>query len=57
MNLFIKRKQTHRHKKTNLWLPKERGYGAINWKLNINICILYKQIHSKGLLYSTENYI
>ena len=25
MNLFIKQKQTQRHKKINLWLPKGKG--------------------------------
>jgi len=25
VNLLTKQKQTHRHKKTNLWLPNEKG--------------------------------
>ena len=36
MNLSTKQKQTHRHKKTKLWLPKERE-GGINQEYGINI--------------------
>ena len=28
VNLYTKQKQTHRHKKTNVWLPKGKGKGG-----------------------------
>ena len=53
MNLFTKQKQSHRSKKTNLWLPQQ----GINWEIEINIYTLLSinQIANKDLLYSTGN--
>ena len=43
--------------KTNLWLPRGKGQGEINWETGIDIyTILYiKQITNKNLVYSTGN--
>ena len=55
MNLYTKQKQTHRHKKANLQLPKRKGgwdkLGAWNEHKHNTI---YK-INNKGALYSTGN--
>ena len=60
MNLFTKQKQTHRHKKTDLWLPGGGGVGgALDWEFGISRCkLLYIEwINNKVLLYSTGNCI
>ena len=36
MNLFTKQKQSHRCK-TNLWLPRGKGGGGINWETGTDI--------------------
>ena len=55
MNLYTKQKQTHRHKKPNLQLPKRKGgqdkLGA--WKEHKHTIIC--KINNKGALYSTGN--
>ena len=58
MNLSMK--QTHRHKSTDLWLPRgSRGEGKIDWEFGVIRCkLLYIEwINNKVLLYSTGNYI
>ena len=55
MNLFMKQKQIHRHRKR---LPKGKGVGKDKlqvWEEQIQTTI-YK-IDNKGLLYCTGNYI
>ena len=44
--------------KKNLWLPKGKGVGGINWEFWINrYTLLYiKQVNNKDLLHSTGNY-
>ena len=58
MNLFIKQKQTHRHRKQIYGYLRGKGGTEINQKFGINIYILLyvKQITNKDPLYSTENY-
>ena len=57
MNLFIKQKQTCRHRKQTY--SYQSGKGRINQEFEINrYTLLYiKQINNKNLLYSTGNYI
>ena len=54
MNLFIKQKQTYRHRKKNLSFPKGKGGRD---KLGIWVkqthTTIYKMINNKDLLYST----
>ena len=59
MNLFIKQKQTHRHRKKIYGYQRGKGGGGINWEFGINrYTLLYiKQVNNKDLLYSTGNYI
>ena len=63
MNLFIKQKQTHRHRKqTYGYQSGKRRRGNLSrliYKAGINVCtLLYiKQITNKDLLYSTGKYI
>ena len=54
MNLFTRKKQTHRHRKQTYGY---QGGGGINWKIGNDIyTLLYiKQITDKDLLYSTGN--
>ena len=40
INLFTKQKQTHRLKRTNLWLPGDKGKGGIYWETGIDIYTL-----------------
>ena len=48
MNLFTKQKKTHRHKKTNSWLPKRKGgYKLGVWDENIDTTI-YKIDNQQG---------
>ena len=56
MNLFMKQKQTHRHRKQIL--PEGKWQGGINSEVEVNTyTLLYiKQITSKDLLYSTKKY-
>ena len=58
MNLFTKQKQTHRQR-TDLWLPRGRCGGGMNWKFGIiKYKLLYVEwINNKALLYSTGNSI
>lgn len=57
MNLALKQKPTHRHKKQTYVYQGERVGGEINQEVEINIyTVLYmKQITIKNLLYSTGN--
>ena len=43
--------------KTNLWLPRRKGKGGINWEIGVDIYSLpyIKQRTNKDLLYSTGN--
>ena len=61
MSLYTKQKQTHRHKRTDLWLPRPgEGEGSgMDWEFRVS---RYKLLHlewidSKILLYSTGNYV
>ena len=58
MNLFTKQKQTHRHKRTDLWLLGG-GEGRDGWEFGISRGkLLYiGWLNDKVLLYSTEKYI
>ena len=55
MNLCTKHRENKYAQKTNLWLPKAKGWGGINQEFGINIyTLLYiKQIINRDLLYST----
>ena len=57
MNLPTKLKRSHRHRETDLWLPRERGCGKKGWEAGVSRCELLhtEQIHTI-LLCSTENY-
>ena len=58
MNLFTKRKQTHRHRKQTSGYQRGKVEGGrINQEVGINIyTLLYiKQVVNKDLLNSTEN--
>ena len=60
MNLSVKLKQTHRHRKqTHGYQRGNWGGGGISWEFGINrYTLLYiKQINNKELLYSTGNQI
>ena len=65
MNLFIKQKYTHRHRKQTYDYQREQQaqegvkVGEINQEfgININALLCIKQINYKDLLYSTGNYI
>ena len=62
MNLFIKQKQTHRHRKQTHGYQRRRvgaGGGGINWEYGTDRCTLpyIKQINDKHLLLSTRKYI
>ena len=60
MDLHTKDKQTHRHKRTDLWLPRGRGcQGGMDKKFGISRCkLLYTEwINNKVLLYSTGSYV
>ena len=58
MNLFTITETDSQTSKTNLWLPKGKGWGGgVNQEVGINIyTLLYtKQITNKDVLYRTEN--
>ena len=57
MHLCTKQKQTHRHRKQNVWLPKGEG-GGTNQEFGINTyTLLYtKQITNEDPLHSPGNY-
>ena len=57
-NLSTKQKQTHRHKRTDLWLPRGRGWqGGMDKKFGISRCqLLYTEWINKVLLHSTGSY-
>ena len=60
MNLPMKQKQTHRHKKTDLWLPRRaRGKEAMVWGIWVSGCKLLhtEWINNRVLPHSTGNYI
>ena len=52
MNLSMKQKQNHRHR-------KQTGGWGMEWEVGVSHCkLLYvEEINNKVLLYSTENYI
>ena len=56
---YQEKKIKHRHKKTNLWLPKGKGQGRDKlgvWNQQIHSTI-YKKDKQQGPTYSTGNYI
>ena len=57
MNLFIKQKQTHKHRKQTYGYQRGKVGRGINWEAGISIyTLLYiKLMISKDLLYSTGN--
>ena len=55
MNLYIKWKQMHRHRKQTYSYQKGKKKG-IYWEFWINRYVLLYQINNKDLLYSTRNY-
>ena len=59
MNVFIKQKQTHRHRKQTYAYQRGKEGGGINQEFGINrYTLLYiKQITNKDLPYNTGNYI
>ena len=57
MNLFIKQKWTHRHRKQTYGYQRGRG-GGINLEFGINrYTLLYIKQINMDLLYGTGNYI
>ena len=57
MNLLAKQKETHRLKRTNLWLPGELMRGRNIQEVGIDMYTLpyLKWVINKDLLYSTGN--
>ena len=57
--LIYKTETDSQTQKTNLWLPKGKGGGGINWEYEINryTPLYIKYINNKDLLYSTGSYI
>ena len=56
MNLFMKQKQTHRHREQTCGC---QGGGGMDWEFRVSRCkVLHIEwINNKVLLYSTGNYI
>ena len=56
MNLSMKQKQTHGHREQACGCKGERGWGGVDWELEVNRC---KLLHIKWiirvLLHSTGN--
>ena len=59
MNLFMKQKQTHRHREQTCSNGEEGDGEGMEWEFGISRCkLLYIEwINSKVLLYNTRNYI
>ena len=59
MNLSTKQKKTHRHERTDLWLPRGRsgweGLEETNWEFRVTRC--EQRMDKQGPTVSTENYI
>ena len=59
MNLFMKRKQTHRHR-TDLWVPRGKGPGE-GWSGKLRSAeasfYIYETKTARSLSYSAGNYI
>ena len=57
MNIFAKQKQRHKWRGKNVWTPKGKGVGGMNWETGIGIYTLLciKQITKENLLQSTGN--
>ena len=57
MNLFIKQKQTHRHRKQTYGHQRQnRGY-KFEFGINRHTLLYIKETNNKDLPYSTGNYI
>ena len=54
-NLFIKQKQTQRHRKQTYSYQGERWGGGYIWSLGLKFTLYFKQITNKDLLYSMRN--
>ena len=55
--LIYKTEVDSQTQKTDLWLPKGKGWEGINWEFGINryTPLYIKYINNKDLLYSTGN--
>lgn len=40
LNLSMEQNQTHRLKRTDLWFPRGRGGGGLDWEFGISRCKL-----------------
>ena len=56
MNLFMKQKQTQRHRKQTYGYQRGKRGRDKQFETNIYFLIYIKQITNKDLLYNTENY-
>ena len=57
---ILKKKKLKRKKeRTDLWLPRGRRGGGVDWEFGVSRCKLLhiEWINNKVLLYSTKNYI
>ena len=40
MNVFAKQKQRHKWREKNVWIPKGKGVGGMNWEIGIDMYTL-----------------